>query len=272
MRIRRGWSAVAACTLTLACADKAADRTAAGAMPAASHAGGSDATPSSDTSTAHTRGPAGSGVPPGFIGRTDDSTKSLAGVSYTSVGGGMWEVETGTHEQNLSHITYSPLDTAHGAYTVKTEIDQISGPLHPEAAGVFIGGRDLAGPNQSYVYFLVRANGQYSIKLRQGSKVSILVPFTASPECAEGGRGGTRELPHCRRRCRGFSPVPGQRAAGRGHRDQGDPDRRDCRNSHQSRLTPDGQTDRDQPVSPCWPRQNTGAGLWPVFSLPSSRY
>ena len=196
MQMRGAWAAVAACTLTLACADKTADRTTAGSRPAAtSHAGGPDAAPSRDTSASHSRGPAGGGVPPGYIGRTDDSTKSLAGVSYISVGGGMWEVSTGTHDQNLSHITYSPLDTAHGTYTVKTEIDQISGPLHPEAAGVFIGGRDLAGPNQSYVYFLVRADGQYSIKQRQGSKVSILVPFTASPNVPKADEAGRANYP-----------------------------------------------------------------------------
>jgi hypothetical protein len=201
MRIRRAWAAVPASMLALACGSKTADRTAADrrpvadSIPSAAHAEGSSAVPATDTSGTHTRGPAGGGVPPGHIGRTDDSTKSLAGVSYTAVGNGMWDVETGTHEQNLSHITYSPLDTARGTYAVKTEIDQISGPLHPEAAGVFIGGRDLAGPNQSYVYFLVRADGQYSIKRRQGSTVSILVPFTANPNVPKEDAAGHANYP-----------------------------------------------------------------------------
>jgi hypothetical protein len=187
MRIRRAWVSVPACTLALACGGKSGDRTAADQRrsenppPAAAHSGGPAAIGGTDTGVVRTRGPAGSGVPPGYVGRTDDSAKSIAGVSYTAVGNGMWEVQTGTHDQNLSHIMYSPLDTAHGVYSVKTEIDQVSGPMHPEAAGVFIGGRDLAGPNQTYLYFLVRADGQYSIKQRQGRKVSILVPFTASP-------------------------------------------------------------------------------------------
>jgi hypothetical protein len=121
------------------------------------------------------------GVPPGYIGRLDNPSKSLSAVSYSAAGGGMWDVETGSHEQNLSHIMYSPTDTARGEYAVKTEIDQVSGPEHPEAAGVFIGGQDLAGPRQTYGYFLVRSDGTYSVKMRKGPIVTIVIPFKPSP-------------------------------------------------------------------------------------------
>jgi len=161
------------------------------------HPGPSNATSVLDTVTVRPGGRSGTtgGVPPGYIGRTDDSAKSITGVSYTAVGDGMWDVESGTHDQNLSHIMYSPRDTAHGGYTVRTEIDQISGPMHPEAAGVLIGGRDLAGPDQTYAYFLVRGDGQYSIKLRQGRKASILVPFTSSPNVPKADAAGHASYP-----------------------------------------------------------------------------
>ena len=42
-------------------------------------------------------------------------------------------------------------------------------PQHPEAYGIFVGGRDLEGAEQSYVYFLVRGDGSYLIKRRTGA-------------------------------------------------------------------------------------------------------
>jgi hypothetical protein len=186
MGFRSAWVGVLVSASVVACGmGRGTDRAAAGTTHGATVTVPAASAPSGGTTPASTRttgGPAVTGgVPPGYIGRTDDSTKSISGVSYTAVGDGMWDVQTGTHDQNLAHIMYSPLDTAHGVYTVKTEIDQLSAPLHPEAAGVFIGGRDLAGPDQRYAYFLVRGDGEYSIKVRRGRKASILVPFTASP-------------------------------------------------------------------------------------------
>lgn len=178
MHFRPAWAATLGCLMAAGCGRRP------GPDPSASTAnsGQSTATLAPDSVSVQRGGRSGAtgGVPPGYLGRTDDSTKSISGVSYTAVGDGMWEVESGSHDQNLSHIMYSPRDTARGVYTVHTEIDQVAGPMHPEAAGVFIGGRDLAGPDQTYAYFLVRADGQYSIKLRRGPKASILVPFTSS--------------------------------------------------------------------------------------------
>jgi len=192
MRVRPFWVAASACLLAAGCGRRA-DRPEpkAAPEPAMSPAGSG---PSNAVAGTDGSSPAG-GVPPGYVGRTDDSTKSITGVSYTTVGNGMWEVESGTHDQNLSHIMYSPRDSARGEYTVRTEIDQISGPMHPEAAGVFIGGQDLAGPDQRYAYFLVRGDGQYSIKLRQGPKASILVPFTASPNVPAANAAGRVNYP-----------------------------------------------------------------------------
>jgi hypothetical protein len=41
---------------------------------------------------------------------------------------------------------------------------------HAEGYGLFIGGRDLKGPGQAYTYFLVREDGSYLIKRREGEK------------------------------------------------------------------------------------------------------
>jgi len=134
-------------------------------------------------------------VPVGYIGRTDDPAKSIAGVTYTPAPGGMWEVNSGTHDQNLSHIVYTPLDTATGTYAVRTEMDQIQTAVHPEAFGVFIGGRNLDGPAQKYGYFLLRSDGMYAIKVRDGREARVLVDFTASPHVAKANAAGQANYP-----------------------------------------------------------------------------
>jgi hypothetical protein len=135
------------------------------------------------------------GPPPGYIGRPDDSTKSLKGVTYTTAPGGMWEVRAGTHAQNLSHILYTPQDSASGNYTIQTEIDQLEGPAHPEAFGVIFGGKDLAGRSQKYGYFLVRVDGMYSIKARDGDSARTVVAFTPSPNVSKADAAGRAQYP-----------------------------------------------------------------------------
>jgi len=43
---------------------------------------------------------------------------------------------------------------------------------HPEGYGLFFGGRALEGSEQKYTYFLVRQDGSYLIKRRDGEKTS----------------------------------------------------------------------------------------------------
>jgi hypothetical protein len=115
-------------------------------------------------------------VPTGYVGQTDESSKSIADAKYTSGPGGTWDVQTGP-----AHILYRTKDTASGSYTLHTEIDQLQAPRHPEAYGVFFGGQNLAGPNRRYTYFIVRGNGMYAIKVRDGASARTVVDFTASP-------------------------------------------------------------------------------------------
>jgi len=110
------------------------------------------------------------------VGRTDDSTKNIADAKYTSGMGEAWEVQTGP-----AHILYNTKDTASGTYTLRTEIDQLEAPHHPEAYGVFFGGQNLTGPNQQYTYFIVRGNGMYAVKARDGAAARTVVDFTANP-------------------------------------------------------------------------------------------
>jgi hypothetical protein len=189
MRFRLVQFGAPVCAMALACTSGHTADTRTGTP--ASGAG----TPEATTAAAMGRAPDSMGVPAGYMGRTDDPAKSLKNVTYTPGPGGMWEVRTGTHDQNLSHIVYLPADTASGAYAITTEIDQIAGPLHPEAFGILFGGQDLAGPKQKYGYFLVRSDGTYSIKARDGATARTVVGFTPSANIPKADAAGRAQYP-----------------------------------------------------------------------------
>jgi hypothetical protein len=52
---------------------------------------------------------------------------------------------------------------------VTTTIDQLAAPAHPEAYGVFVGGRNLDGAGQQYLYFLARGTGEIMARVRDGA-------------------------------------------------------------------------------------------------------
>jgi hypothetical protein len=49
--------------------------------------------------------------------------------------------------------------------------------MHPEAYGLFFGGSNLQGAQQSYLYFLVRGDGKFYIAHRAGADVHRIVPW-----------------------------------------------------------------------------------------------
>ncbi len=118
----------------------------------------------------------GSGLPPGFIGRTDNPSAPITGAKYAR-SDGMWEVTTGP-----AHIVYRPDDVAMGLYTVSATIDQLEKPTHPEAYGIFFGGKDLDKPTQTYTYFLVRGAGELMVKVREGDKARDVLKWTAAAD------------------------------------------------------------------------------------------
>jgi hypothetical protein len=128
---------------------------------------------------------AGSGVPAGFVGRTDEAGSPISGAKYTAAANGSWEVRTGP-----AHILYSPSLVAHTHYTVSAKFDQVEAPHHPEAYGIFIGGQQLDGPGQRYAYFLVRGDGKFAVKVRDGDDARTVLPFTASPAVPQADASG----------------------------------------------------------------------------------
>ncbi len=126
----------------------------------------------------------GGAVPAGYTARTDKADKPISGAAYTA-NGDKWEVKTGP-----PHIVYSPQTTGTGNYTASATIEQLEAPTHPEAYGIFIGGRDLDRPNQTYTYFLVRGTGDMMVKVREGDKTRDVIKWTASPDVPKADASG----------------------------------------------------------------------------------
>lgn len=126
----------------------------------------------------------GTGIPEGYTAATDDASAQLSNVRYASAGG-RWEVTTGP-----AHIVYAAKDSASGSYTASATFSQLEAPRHPEAYGIFVGGRDLDSPNRSYTYFLVRGNGQFLVKSRQGATTKDVIAWSANPAVAKQDSAG----------------------------------------------------------------------------------
>jgi hypothetical protein len=69
-------------------------------------------------------------------------------------------------------ILYRKEDRVEGPFHTLATIHQMKRWEHPEGYGLFFGGRDLDGANQSYTYFLVRDDGTFTVKARKGDKVT----------------------------------------------------------------------------------------------------
>jgi len=133
-------------------------------------------TPSDSAAASHDADVAaqGNGAPAGYSVVTDDSTAKVTSIRYVPSSGN-WDVTTGP-----AHIIYAAKDTATGAYTASATITQLQAPRHPEAYGVFVGGRDLDKPSRTYTYFVVRGSGEFLVKTRDGAKTNDVVSWSAN--------------------------------------------------------------------------------------------
>jgi hypothetical protein len=84
-----------------------------------------------------------------------------------------WHITTGP-----AIITWDPAWQASGTYRVELESFLFPGERQ-EGYGLFVGGRDLEGDGQAYLYVLLRKDGQLIIKRRDGAATPTLVPWTA---------------------------------------------------------------------------------------------
>jgi len=92
--------------------------------------------------------------PAGWKMRIDRSTSAsdpdgTGPVKFTEAGGVF-------HTENpVAAIFWNPKNVATGAYTLSATFTQEAPSDHTNYYGLFFGGKDLDGPNESYIYFMV---------------------------------------------------------------------------------------------------------------------
>lgn len=126
----------------------------------------------------------GGTLPAGYVARTDKPDASMSNARYTA-SGDEWEVSTGP-----AHVMYDPKVMGNGNYTASASIEQLEAPAHPEAYGIFIGGRDLDKPTEAYTYFLVRSAGDVAIKVREGDATRDVIAWTPSADVPKADASG----------------------------------------------------------------------------------
>ncbi len=87
-----------------------------------------------------------------------------------------WHVTSG----RFAAILWNPETVARGNYRVESLVHVFPRSGHAEGFGLILGGRDLDGPNQDYLYFLIRKDGQFLIKHRAGTATHNVVEWTAN--------------------------------------------------------------------------------------------
>jgi hypothetical protein len=152
------------------------------ALPATAQS--TDKTPDRDQAV-----PGGGSLPAGWSARPDaqGDIKSLKFVV----------MEPGYHlTLGPATILYRERDMVSGPFHTLATFHQMKKLEHPEGYGLIFGGQELNGSGQKYTYFLVRDDGTYLIKRREGEKTSeITKGWTAHPAIKKGdAKGNTSNL------------------------------------------------------------------------------
>jgi hypothetical protein len=113
-------------------------------------------------------------LPEGFLIRLDSDRGDVAEFRLSQETGGI-DILTGP-----AGIAWQPGDTVtRGGFRAQATFVQYAAPVgYREAYGIFVGGSDLQGPDQEYVYLLIRPTGDYLVKRRLGETTQVLVDWT----------------------------------------------------------------------------------------------
>ena len=106
----------------------------------------------------------GGGLPEGWSWRPDRAGAQLANVKFAPMGKG-YHVTLGP-----SLILWRDADRVNGRFHTLATFTQTKPAAHAEGYGFIIGGQALNGAGQKYTYFLVRQDGKYLIKERNGAE------------------------------------------------------------------------------------------------------
>ncbi len=107
----------------------------------------------------------GGKLPAGWAARTDRNAP-VDNVKFWEMGSG-WHFTLGP-----AAVVYRESDKAMGNYHAMATFTQTKAPRHAEGYGLIVGGGDLQGSDQKYTYFLVRGDGKFLVKRRDGDSTS----------------------------------------------------------------------------------------------------
>jgi hypothetical protein len=116
----------------------------------------------------------------------DDPDRAVAGGGSVPAG---WTVRTDGNAGNANvkvipmdpgmHVTLGPAiilypdkHAGNGPFHPLATFTQTKPSTHPEGYGLFFGGQALTGAGQKYTYFLIRQDGKYLVKRRDGDKTT----------------------------------------------------------------------------------------------------
>lgn len=116
------------------------------------------------------------GLPDGWLMRLDRESFTPDMVDFQSMAPG-WHVKTA----RAAGIFWQRGAVLDDEYATGATFHLFDPADHAEAFGLFVGGTDLDGPDQRYLYFLVRRTGEYLIKRRTGGETTNIVGWTHHP-------------------------------------------------------------------------------------------
>jgi hypothetical protein len=118
---------------------------------------------------------ASSTLPSGWMQRLDRENIATA-PKFSAMGDG-FHATTGP-----AAIFYNPEHNMTGDYRMTATFTQTKAPTHPEAYGLFVGGKNLETAEQEYGYLIIRGDGKYAIKHRAGAEVHTVADWTDFPK------------------------------------------------------------------------------------------
>lgn len=84
-----------------------------------------------------------------------------------------WHITTGP-----AAIFYHPASLVEGNQRIESNIYFFDPEDRLEAYGIFFGGQNMEDDNITYDYFVVRNNGEFLVKRREGNETSVIHPWT----------------------------------------------------------------------------------------------
>lgn len=85
---------------------------------------------------------------------------------------------------------WNPANTATGNFTASATFNLMKPSGHVNYYGLIIGGADLEGANQNYIYFLIGQNGTFTLRHRAGNDVHDIQARTANAAIKQPGADG----------------------------------------------------------------------------------